>query len=109
MIQLNDRFILESGHRLAPGRLQLRALNGHRASLLWSRHHPGRHFQQGKVGVLAAHIRVGGSEHAERVVLEQPGMQVIVHVLLWNQRFVSLHRAHEGLAEECGPLIGICR
>ena len=51
---------------------------------LWPRHHPGRLFQQGKVGGLAVHIGVGGREHAERVVLEQPGMQIIVHVLFWN-------------------------
>jgi hypothetical protein len=25
-----------------------------------------------------------------------------VHVLFWNERFVSLHRAHEGVAEERG-------
>ncbi len=30
-----------------------------------------------------------------------------MHVLLWNERFVSLHRAHEGVAEERGSLLGV--
>src|SRR5579859_7022525 len=81
----------------------------HPMGTLWPRHHHGRFFQQGIVVTLAVHVRVGRRKHAERVVLKQPGMQIIVHVLLWNERFVSLHRAHEGLAEESGPLLGIWR
>lgn len=76
---------------------------------LWARRHHGRLFQQGKVVAIAANIRVGRRKHAERVVLEQPGMQVIMHILLWNERLVSFHRAHEGLVEERGALLGIRR
>src|SRR5262245_59396637 len=36
---------------------------------LGSRHQLGWHPQQGKVVPVAAHIRVGGREHAERIVL----------------------------------------
>src|SRR5262245_2138001 len=59
---------------------------------LGSRHQLGWHPQQGKVVPVAAHIRVGGREHAERIVLEQPGVQVVVHVIPGNERFVSFHR-----------------
>jgi hypothetical protein len=31
-------------------------------------------------------------------------MQVVVHVLLWNERFVPLHWTHEGLPKRGGPL-----
>ena len=72
-------------------------------------HHLGRRLEQGEVGVLAAHFRIGGREHPERVGLEQPGMQVVVHELFRNERFVSLHRAHKWAVEESGPLLGICR
>ena len=53
---------------------------------LWPRYHLGRHFQKRKVVAFATHIRIGGRKHAERVFLEQPDAQVIVHVPPRNKR-----------------------
>ena len=62
----------------------------------------GAHLEQRKFArVVAAHIWIGRAEHAVRVVLEQPGMQIIVMEALRDQRLVSLHRPLEGLAEHC--------
>jgi hypothetical protein len=76
---------------------------------LWPAHHFGWLFQQGKALALAAHIWVSRRENAEWVVLKQPGMQVVVHVLLWNERFVPLHWTQGGLPKERGALSGVRR
>src|SRR5439155_12752946 len=64
-----------------------------------SRHHLGRILQHRKLGLVAIHLRVGRTEHAIRIVAEQPGVKIVVDELPRNQRVVPLHRPHEFLTK----------
>ena len=51
-----------------------------------------RLLQENEVRFLAADIGIGGAEHAERVILEEPRMQVEVVEHLREKRLVAFHR-----------------
>src|SRR5215831_12771363 len=57
---------------------------------LSARHQSRRHLQQAEVVAVAA------------------GMQVIVHILLWNERFVPFHRTIKGFSEQGWPFARLC-